>query len=147
MRSDSPAMPTTYVLPYIVSFCFAKCTDNSKRQYGFAGISGCIKQPARPIFQNTAATRWRIQLRFNDVKLGKIHAGGAFGAKHHRHSDPLVLRYLTNLETVFITQFPVEDLHVLPEPLPFQALDNHAGTLLVDPPQRNLGGQRKLVMW
>jgi hypothetical protein len=87
--------------------------------------------------------RWRFLLHFNNIKLSKIRAGDAIWAEDPQHCDPLVLRYLTNLTPVFIGQFPIEDFHVLLEPIPSETLDNHASALLVDPPQRNLGENEK----
>ena len=93
-----------------------------------------------------AAYRRRCRLCFEDIDLGHIHAGDAFGAEDSRHSGHFVLRQLTNLKPVLVAELPVEDLGVLPEPLLLPALHHHACALLVDPPQRNLGGERKLVM-
>jgi hypothetical protein len=85
-----------------------------------------------------------LKLHFDDIKLGNIHPRDAFGGEEPKRCDRLVLQYLTNLYPVFSAQFPVKDFHVLLKSIPFQALDNHACPLLVDPPQCNLKEEWKV---
>ena len=91
-----------------------------------------------PLTMQPVANRRRCRFRFEDIDLGDMHAGDAFGAEDSRHSGHFVLRHLTDLEPVLVAELPVEDLGVLLEPLLLPALHHHACALLVDPPQRNL---------
>ena len=66
-----------------------------------------------PLTMQPVANRRRCRFRFEDIDLGDMHAGDAFGAEDSRHSGHFVLRQLTNLKPVLVAELPVEDLGVL----------------------------------